>query len=287
MTVAEISADLDEALKRLDALAARDPFDPTTAASYVARIRFLISRVRQNIDMLPLTGSSDLVPGSIDAALAYFQSLDFGVELGRNVYITHLALPIPIDRDRLPLKLFHTDAFRRNIEAAVLATINDGRVDAGWMTAGGFDWEASDGWFEFRNSVRRGPPWQSIRVCATGLVAFRERWSNREAYPVTRFERFFEATLSFSERVFATFPGNVQNIALSSHLSNMRGVKLGVPGLFGPGSTFDMRSPKQLADDIDIPARPQVTQRDRLRSEGKELSSIQRRILESNYATSD
>jgi hypothetical protein len=279
--------DLDEALKQIDLFTSSSPANRASEGSKLARIRFLISRARQSINALPSQYPSALPPGSIDAVMPYLQSINFGLDPGSDLHVAHLIVPLPVNQDRLSRSFLFSDAFRRNLQESVLATINDGRTDIGWMTDGGFDWERGDAWFEFRNATRRGKPFQAVRVYTSGLIAVRDRWTQREAYPSTRFEEFFEASLALSERLLAAYPLPIRHVAISSHLTNMRGVMLGVPGPFGADSTYVMRPPKELADDIDVPSRPRIVAHEQLRSESKELANTQRGILETHYSTTN
>jgi hypothetical protein len=124
-------------------------------------------------------------------------------------------------------------------------------------------------------------------VYTSGLIAVRDRWTQRDAYPAVRFEAFFEASLALSERLLATYPKPVEHVAISSHLSNMRDVMLGVAGAFGADSTHLKLAPKELADDIDVPYRPRTVVREQLRSEPKELARTQRQILGTQYSATE
>lgn len=287
MTDARLTTDLDEALREIDLIISAGPSEKQTVASRLAKVRLLLERVRKAAEAYDLKKGTKLPRGSIDAAMPYLQSVNFGLDRGPELRVSHIVLPLPVNEDRLSLPFLCSDSFRRSIQDAVLDTVNEGKIDYGWMTDGGFDWESGDGWFEFRNALRRGAPLQAIRIYRSGLIVARDRSTRDGTYASTRFEKFCEATIAFAERALSIYPSATAYFAISSHLENARRMKLGVPGVFGPNSQYDMLEAKEVADQIDVPSRPQLVERQQLRSEGRSLAATQLRALQTHYTNKD
>jgi len=284
MTDAQLTSDLDEALRELDLIASSVPSERQAVGSRLARVRLLVARALKAAEAYDLRSGTTLARGSVDAAMPYLQSVDFGLDRGPELRVAHLVLPLPVNENRLSLDFLLSDNFRRSVQDAVLSTINDGRIDYGWMTEGGFDWESGDDWFEFRNALRRGAPLQAIRIYRSGLIVARDRATRFNAYASTRFEDFCEATIAFADRALVLFPSSTTYVSISSHLANVREVKLGIPGVFGPNSEYDMLIPKEVADEVDVPSRPQLVSRERMGSESRALAETQRRALQTHYS---
>jgi hypothetical protein len=284
MSDARLTTDLDEAIREIDFIISAGPSEKHTVGSRLAKVRLLLMRVRNVADAHDLKNGRRLPQGSIAAVLPYLQSVNFGLDRGSELRVSHNVLPLPLNEERLSLPLLCSDGFRRSVQDAVLETVNDGKVDYGWMTEGGFDWESGDDWFEFRNALRRGAPLQAIRIYRSGLIVARDRTARGDsAYASTRFQHFCEATIAFADRALHLYPSSTAYVAVSSHLENARLVKLGVPGTFGPNSQYDMLEAKELADQIDVPTRPQLVERQQLRSEARSLALTQVRSLQTHY----
>jgi len=279
-----LAGDLDEALRELDLIASSPPSEKRSVGSRLARVRLLVASARKIAEGYDLRSGAILPKGSLEAARPYLQSVKFGLDRGPEPRVAHLVLPLPVNEDRLSLDFLLSDNFRRSVQDAVLSTINDGRIDYGWMTEGGFDWESGDDWFEFRNALRRGAPLQAIRIYRSGLIVARDRATRFNAYASTRFEDFCEATIAFADRALVLFPSSTTYVSISSHLANVREVKLGIPGVFGPNSEYDMLIPKEVADEVDVPSRPQLVSRERMGSESRALAETQRRALQTHYS---
>jgi len=284
MSDARLTTDLDEAIREIDLIISAGPAEKQAIGSRLAKVRLLLARVRKAANAYDLKKGTRLPRGSIDAVLPYLQSVNFGLDQGSELRVSHNVLPLPINEDRLSLSLLYSDGFRRSIQDAVLETVNDGKVDYGWMTEGGFDWDSGDNWFEFRNALRRGAPLQAIRIYRSGLIVARDRSTRVNAYASTRFEKFCEATIAFADRALDLFPSATAYVAVSSHFENAREVRLGVPGVFGLNSQYVMLEAKEVADQIDVPSKPQVVGRQQLRSEAPSLAASQVRALETHYS---